>query len=89
MKKQEELRHELQNSKIKFILGDVREKNSIEDATKDVDLSSAAALKQVPSCEFQPSGAYKTNIIGTEKPIDAAINKVKINFIKYRQTVYQ
>ena len=78
-KKQEELRHELQNSKIKFILGDVREKNSVEDATKDVDfIFHAAALKQVPSCEFQPSEAYKTNIIGTENTIDAAIkNKVK------------
>ena len=78
-KKQEELRHEIQNSKVKFILGDVRDKNSIIEATKGIDfLFHAAALKQVPSCEFQPSEAYKTNIIGTENAIDAAIkNEVK------------
>jgi UDP-glucose 4-epimerase len=78
-KKQEELRNEFQNSKIKFIIGDVRNSDSIIDATKGVDfIFHAAALKQVPSCEFQPTEAYKTNIIGTENTINAAIkNKVK------------
>ncbi len=78
-KKQEEIRNEFQNSKIKFIIGDVRNLDSIMDASKGVDfIFHAAALKQVPSCEFQPSEAYKTNIIGTENTINAAIkNKVK------------
>lgn len=78
-KKQEDLRNKINDSKVKFILGDVRDKGSILEATKGVDfIFHAAALKQVPSCEFQPSEAYKTNIIGTENTIDAAVvNKVK------------
>ena len=78
-KKQEELRNEIENSKVNFIIGDVRDPDSIIDATKGVDfIFHAAALKQVPSCEFQPWEAYKTNIIGTENTINAAIkNKVK------------
>ena len=78
-KKQEELRNEIADQRIKFIIGDVRDKESINEATIDVDfIFHAAALKQVPSCEFQPPEAYKTNIIGTENTINAAIrNNVK------------
>ena len=78
-KKQEELRNEIADQRIKFIIGDVRDKESINEATIDVDfIFHAAALKQVPSCEFQPTEAYKTNIIGTENTINAAIrNNVK------------
>jgi UDP-N-acetylglucosamine 4,6-dehydratase len=78
-KKQEELRNEIADQRIKFIIGDVRDKESINEATIDADfIFHAAALKQVPSCEFQPTEAYKTNIIGTENTINAAIrNNVK------------
>lgn len=78
-KKQEELRNELVGKKVSFIIGDVRSMDSIKAATKGVDyIFHAAALKQVPSCEFQPWEAYKTNIIGTENTINSAIeNKVK------------
>lgn len=74
-RKQENLRNQYQNNKIRFILGDVRNYESIADATKKIDyIFHAAALKQVPSCEFYPWEAYKTNIIGTENTINAAIN---------------
>ena len=78
-KKQEELRNEFINPKLKFIIGDVRNYESIYDATDGVDfIFHAAALKQVPSCEFQPGEAYKTNIIGSENVINASIkNNVK------------
>ena len=78
-KKQEELRNEIADQRIKFIIGDVRDKESINEATIDTDfIFHAAALKQVPSCEFQPTEAYKTNIIGTENTINAALrNNVK------------
>lgn len=74
-KKQEDLRLLLNNDKIKFILGDVRDARSIGKAMKGVDyVFHAAALKQVPSCEFHPMEAVKTNIIGTENVLDAAID---------------
>ncbi len=78
-KKQEDMRKKYNNSKIKFYLGDVRNQQSILDATYNVDyLFHAAALKQVPSCEFYPMEAVKTNIIGTENVLEAAIqNSVK------------
>ena len=78
-KKQEDLRNELKNSKVKFYIGDTRDKNSILEATKNVDFTfHAAALKQVPSCEFYPMEAINTNIVGTKNTIDASIeNKVK------------
>ena len=78
-KKQEELRHEIISRKISYIIGDVRSFKSIAGASVGVDfIFHAAALKQVPSCEFQPWEAYKTNILGTENTINAAIqNKVK------------
>ena len=67
------------NEKLKFYIGDVRDKNSIDDALNGVDfVFHAAALKQVPSCEFYPMQAVNTNIIGTENVLNAAIKaKVK------------
>ena len=78
-KKQEDMRIKLNNKKLKFYIGDVRDYNSIEHAMRGVDyVFHAAALKQVPSCEFFPIEATKTNIFGTQNVIDSAIqNKVK------------
>lgn len=73
-KKQDDMRKEYQDSKIKFILGDVRDYHCIHKAMNEVDyVFHAAALKQVPSCEFYPIEAVKTNILGAENVIDAAI----------------
>ena len=78
-RKQEELRLKINNRKVKFVIGDIREYGSIEPAMNGVDyVFHASALKQVPSCEFYPWEAYKTNIIGTENSINSAIkNNVK------------
>ena len=78
-KKQEEVRDEIKNTKIKFYIGDTRDFKSIDNACKNVDyIFHAAALKQVPTCEFYPLEAIKTNILGTENTLEAAIkNKVK------------
>ena len=78
-KKQEDLRNEIDNSKIKFFIGDVRDKESMDGAFKGVDyIFHAAALKQVPSCEFYPLEAIKTNCHGTKNVINLAIkNKIK------------
>lgn len=77
-KKQHDMRVKLNNPKLKFYIGDVRDYNSIENAMRGVDyVFHAAALKQVPSCEFFPIEATKTNVFGTQNTIDAAIaNKV-------------
>jgi UDP-glucose 4-epimerase len=73
-KKQHDLRNKLNNSKVKFIIGDVRDYNSIYYALRDVDfVFHAAALKQVPSCEFYPIEALRTNVLGTENVLNAAI----------------
>ena len=73
-KKQEDMRISLKNDKVKFYIGDVREYQSIVDAMRGVDyVFHAAALKQVPSCEFYPMEAVKTNVIGTENVLNAAI----------------
>lgn len=75
-KKQEDMRIFYNNEKIKFYIGDVREYKSIEDAMDGVDyVFHAAALKFVPSCEFFPIEAVKTNVIGTNNVLEAAINK--------------
>ena len=78
-KKQDDMRKKYNNDKLKFYLGDVRDVNSVNDAVRGVDfVFHAAALKQVPSCEFYPMQAVKTNVIGTENVLNAAISaKVK------------
>lgn len=80
-KKQDDMRHKYNNEKIKYYLGDVRELSSIKNAMYNVDfVFHAAALKQVPSCEFFPIEAVKTNVLGTENVliacIDAGVKKV-------------
>lgn len=73
-KKQDDMRHLYNSSKLKFYIGDVRDINTIRSAIQDVDyLFHAAALKQVPSCEFFPLEAVKTNVLGTENVLMAAI----------------
>lgn len=75
-KKQEDMRKKYSHPKLKFYLGDVRDVNSLEDAIRGVDyIFHAAALKQVPSCEFYPMQAVQTNIIGTENVLNAAIKE--------------
>ncbi|KTC91665.1 polysaccharide biosynthesis protein [Fluoribacter dumoffii] len=78
-KKQEDMRNELNNEKVKFYIGDVRDSQAVEDAMIGVDyVFHAAALKQVPSCEFYPMEAVRTNILGTENVLNAGIkNSVK------------
>ena len=78
-KKQDDMRKKYSNDKLKFYLGDVRDVNSVIDAVRGVDfIFHAAALKQVPSCEFYPMQAVQTNVIGTENVLNVAINaKVK------------
>ena len=90
-KKQEEMRLALNNPKLKFFIGDVRDYASILDGLKGVDfVFHAAALKQVPSCEFYPLEAIKTNIIGSENVISAAIaqNVKKVVFLSTDKAVY-
>jgi len=73
-KKQDDMRHHLQNPKVKFYIGDVRDKRSVDGAMRGVDyIFHAAALKQVPSCEFFPIQAVRTNVFGTENVLDSAI----------------
>lgn len=73
-KKQDDMRHALQNNKVKFYIGDVRDKRSVDGVMDGVDyIFHAAALKQVPSCEFFPVQAVRTNILGTENVLDSAI----------------
>jgi len=78
-KKQEEMRIAFNHPKLKFYIGDVREYNSLFDAMKGVDyVFHAAALKQVPSCEFYPLEAFRTNVLGSENVINSAVaRKVK------------
>ena len=78
-KKQEDMRIKYHNDKIKFYVGDVRDYRSVNDAMKGVDyVFHAAAYKQVPTCEFFPIEAVKTNVMGTENVLDSAIyHKVK------------
>jgi UDP-glucose 4-epimerase len=75
-KKQDDMRKEYNNDKIKFYIGDVRDLASVKNAMHDVDyVFHAAALKQVPSCEFFPLEAVKTNVLGTENVLTAAIDE--------------
>ena len=74
-KKQDDMRNKYNNNKIKFYIGDVRQYSSIDNAMKGVDyVFHAAALKQVPSCEFFPMEAVRTNVLGTENMLEAAIS---------------
>ena len=73
-KKQDDMRHQLQNSKVKFYIGNVRDRQSVDEAMNGVDyVFAAAALKQVPSCEFFPLQAVQTNVIGTDNVLESAI----------------
>ena len=78
-KKQEDLRRSIKDNRVNYIIGDVRDFKSVFSSTRKVDyVFQAAALKQVPTCEFFPLEAYKTNVLGTSNIIDASIeNKVK------------
>lgn len=74
-KKQDDMRKAFSNPKLKFYIGDVRDYGSVVNAVRGVDfIFHAAALKQVPSCEFHPLEAVKTNVLGTENVLEAAIN---------------
>ena len=73
--KQEEMRLRFQNPKIKFYIGDIRDRSSVDDAMSGVDyVFHAAALKQVPTCEFFPMQATQTNVLGSRNVIDSAIS---------------
>lgn len=75
-KKQEDMRIQYKDEKLKFYIGDVRNQKSIDDAMEGVDfVFHAAALKQVPSCEFFPIEAVKTNVLGTANVLDSAVKK--------------
>ena len=78
-KKQDDMRHQLQNPKVKFYIGNVRDRASVDGAMVGVDyVFHAAALKQVPSCEFFPVQAVRTNVLGTENVLESAVaHKVK------------
>lgn len=74
-KKQDDMRKKFNNPKLKFYIGDVRDYQSVLNAVRGVDfIYHAAALKQVPSCEFHPMEAVKTNVLGTENVLEASIN---------------
>lgn len=74
-KKQDDQRRKYQDARVKFYIGDIRDHRSVSNACRDVDfIFHAAALKQVPSCEFYPMEAFKTNVLGTENLLDAAIH---------------
>ena len=73
-KKQDDMRHQIQSPKVKFYIGDVRDKRSVDAAMIGVDyVFHAAALKQVPSCEFFPMQAVHTNVLGTENVLESAV----------------
>lgn len=75
-KKQDDMRHKYQNDKVKFYIGDIRDIQSVKNAIHGVDyIFNAAALKQVPSCEFFPLEAVKTNVLGTDNVLTAAIEE--------------
>jgi UDP-N-acetylglucosamine 4,6-dehydratase/5-epimerase len=89
--KQDDMRKFYNDNKLKFYIGDVRDKNSIDDAMRGVDyVFHAAALKQVPSCEFYPMQAVKTNVIGTDNLLNSAIrmNVKKVIVLSTDKAVY-
>ena len=87
-KKQDDMRKKFRNDKIKFFLGDVRDEASLGSAMRGVNyLFHSAALKQVPSCEFHPLEAVKTNVVGTENVLNAAIENKVNKVICLRQII--
>ena len=89
--KQDLMRKKLNNSKVSFYIGDVRDFQSTSDACRNVDyIFHAAALKQVPSCEFYPLEAFKTNVLGTENILKASLdgNVKKVVFLSTDKAVY-
>src|SRR5690606_2475376 len=75
-KKQDDMRKRFQSAKLKFYIGDVRDENSVDAAMRGVHfVFHAAALKQVPSCEFHPMQAVRTNVLGTENVLRSAIHR--------------
>ena len=89
--KQDDMRKSYNNDKLKFYIGDVRSRGSVDDAMRGVDfVFHAAALKQVPSCEFHPMEALKTNVIGTENLLNSAIdfNVKKVIVLSTDKAVY-
>jgi len=90
-KKQEDMRIELNNPKVKFYIGDIRNYDSLDSAMNGVDyIFHAAALKQVPSCEFYPMEAVRTNILGAENVLNAALanNVKKVILLSTDKAVY-
>jgi len=90
-KKQEDMRVELKNEKLKFFIGDVRDYGNVREAMTGVDyVFHAAALKQVPSCEFHPMEAMRTNVLGTENVLQAAIETraKRVVFLSTDKAVY-
>ena len=91
MKKQEDLRRSIIDKRVNYVIGDVKDYNSTLSCTKNIDyVFQAAALKQVPTCEFFPMEAYKTNVMGTSNIIDASIhnNVKKIIVLSTDKAVY-
>ncbi len=81
-KKQDDMRREYHNPKLKFVIGNVRDQDALNDVCRNVDyIFHAAALKQVPSCDFSPIEAVKTNILGTDNLIRSAINHCVKNIV--------
>ena len=90
-KKQEDLRRSIIDKRVNYVIGDVKDYNSTLSCTKNIDyVFQAAALKQVPTCEFFPMEAYKTNVMGTSNIIDASIhnNVKKIIVLSTDKAVY-
>jgi len=90
-KKQEDLRRSIPDKRVNYVIGDIRDYNSTLSCTKKIDyVFQAAALKQVPTCEFFPMEAYKTNVLGTSNIIDASIqnNVKKIVVLSTDKAVY-
>ena len=90
-KKQEDLRRSITDKRVNYVIGDVKDYNSTLSCTKNIDyVFQAAALKQVPTCEFFPMEAYKTNVMGTSNIIDASIhnNVKKIIVLSTDKAVY-
>lgn len=90
-KKQDDMRKKLNNPKVKFYIGDVRDFSSVQNVMEGVNyVFHAAALKQVPSCEFFPMEAYKTNVVGTENVLNSAItnNVEKVVCLSTDKAVY-